>query len=79
MFVKKNDGTMRMCIDYRELNRVTVRNRYPLTRIDDLFNQLVGASVFLKIDQIFENFIKIKIWVGLLSCISIFECQFKKK
>ena len=51
LFVKKKDGTMRMCIDYRELNRVTVRNRYPLPRIDDLFDQLVGASVFSKIDQ----------------------------
>ena len=40
LFVKKNDGSMRLCIDYRELNKVTVRNKYPLRRIDDLFNQL---------------------------------------
>ena len=41
---------MRLCIDYRELNKVTVRNRYPLPRIDDLFDQLQGACVFSKID-----------------------------
>ncbi|GKV24406.1 hypothetical protein SLEP1_g34021 [Rubroshorea leprosula] len=50
LFVKKKDGTMRLCIDYRELNKVTVRNRYLLPRIDDLFDQLVGAQVFSKID-----------------------------
>jgi hypothetical protein len=50
LFVKKKDGSMRMCIDYRQLNRVTVRNQYPLPRIDDLFDQLHGASVFSKID-----------------------------
>ena len=50
MFVKKKDGTMRLCIDYRELNKVTIKNRYPLSRIDDLFDQLHGASVFSKID-----------------------------
>ncbi|WP_458475699.1 reverse transcriptase family protein, partial [Bacillus subtilis] len=48
--MKKKDGTMRMCIDYRDLNRVTVKNRYPLPRIDDLFDQLAGSSVFSKID-----------------------------
>ncbi|KAL4014449.1 hypothetical protein IC575_026651 [Cucumis melo] len=50
LFVKKKDGSMRLCIDYRELNKVTVRNRYPLPRIDDLFDQLQGATVFSKID-----------------------------
>ncbi|KAD6453055.1 hypothetical protein E3N88_07760 [Mikania micrantha] len=50
LFVKKKDGTMRLCIDYRELNKITIRNRYPLPRIDDLFDQLQGAKCFSKID-----------------------------
>ncbi|KAA0054678.1 gag protease polyprotein [Cucumis melo var. makuwa] len=50
LFVKKKNGSMRLCIDYRELNKVTVKNRYPLPRIDDLFDQLQGATVFSKID-----------------------------
>ncbi|KAI3742402.1 hypothetical protein L1987_60083 [Smallanthus sonchifolius] len=50
LFVKKKDGSMRMCIDYRELNKRTVKNKYPLPRIDDLFDQLQGASWFSKID-----------------------------
>ena len=50
LFVKKSDGTMRLCIDYRQLNRVTIKNRYPLPRIDDLFDQLKGATVFSKVD-----------------------------
>ena len=48
--MKKKDGTLRMCVDYRELNKVTVKDRYPLPRIDDLFDQLKGSSVFSKID-----------------------------
>ncbi|KAL6176795.1 hypothetical protein ACLB2K_053428 [Fragaria x ananassa] len=48
-FIKKKDGTMRLCIDYRKLNHVTVKNKYLLPRIDDLFDQLRGASIFLKI------------------------------
>ncbi|KAB2631036.1 S ribonuclease [Pyrus ussuriensis x Pyrus communis] len=50
LFVRKKDGTLRLCIDYRQLNRVTIKNRYPLPRIDDLFDQLRGACVFSKID-----------------------------
>ncbi|KAG8503904.1 hypothetical protein CXB51_001877 [Gossypium anomalum] len=50
LFVKKKDGSMRLCIDYRQLNKVTVKNKYPLPRIDDLFDQLKGATVFSKID-----------------------------
>ena len=50
LFVKKKDGTLRLCVDYRQLNKMTVKNKYPLPRIDDLFDQLKGASVYSKID-----------------------------
>ncbi|GJV63023.1 putative nucleotidyltransferase, ribonuclease H [Tanacetum coccineum] len=50
LFVKKKDGSFRMCIDYQELNKLAIKNRYPLTRIDDLFDQLQGSSVYSKID-----------------------------
>jgi hypothetical protein len=50
LFVENKDGTRRMCIDYRALNEVTIKNKYPLPRIEDLFDQLRGASVFSKID-----------------------------
>ena len=50
IFVPKKDKTLRMCVDYRPLNEVTVKNKYPLPRIDDLFDQLTGAQVFSKID-----------------------------
>ena len=50
IFVKKKDGTLRLCIDYRQLNKMTIKNRYPLPRIDDLFDQLCGEIVFSKND-----------------------------
>ena len=50
LFVKKKDGSLRLCIDYRQLNKVTIKNKYPLPRIDDLFDQLQGARYFSKID-----------------------------
>ena len=50
LFVKKKDGTLRLCVDYRQLNKMTVKNKYLLPKIDDLFDQLKGASVFSKID-----------------------------
>ena len=50
LFVKKMYGSLRLCIDYRELNRITIQNKYPLPRIDDLLDQLKGVKVFCKID-----------------------------
>ena len=50
LFVRKKDGTLRLCIDYKMLNKVTIKNRYPLSRIDDLFDQMKGATIFSKID-----------------------------
>ena len=50
LFLKKKDGTLRMCIDYRQINKVTVKNKYLLPRVEDLFDQLKGASVFSKIN-----------------------------
>jgi hypothetical protein len=50
LFVKKKDGTLRLCIDFRQLNKVTVKNKYPFPRIDDLFDQLKDAKIFSKID-----------------------------
>ena len=48
--MKKKDSTLRLCIDYRELNKVAIKNKYPLPRIDDLFDQLQGTQYFSKID-----------------------------
>ena len=48
--MKKKDGTLRLCIDFRQLNKVTVKNKYPLPRIDDIFDQLKDAKIFSKID-----------------------------
>ena len=50
LVVRKKDGSLRMCIDYRKLNKVTIKNKYHLPRIDDLFDRLKGASCFSKID-----------------------------
>ena len=50
LFTEKKDKTLRLCIDYRQLNRVTIKNRYPLSRIDDLFDQLRRARVYSKLD-----------------------------
>ena len=50
LFMKKKDGTFIMCIDYRQLNKLRIKNRYPLPRIDDLFDQVRGASVFSNTD-----------------------------
>ena len=50
LFVKNKDDTLRLCIHYRQLNKLIVKNKYPLPRIDDLFDRLKGASIFSKID-----------------------------
>lgn len=50
LFVKKKNDTLRLCIDYRQLNKLTIKNKYPLPRINDLFDQVKGATMFSKID-----------------------------
>ena len=54
-FVKKKDGSLRMCIDYRQLNKVIIKNKYPIPMVDELFDQLQGASHFSKIDLRSDN------------------------
>jgi hypothetical protein len=61
LFVKKKDGTQWMCIDYRSLNEVTIKNTYPLPWIKDLFDQMKGASVFSKID-LRSGYHQLRIW-----------------
>ncbi|GKA61332.1 putative reverse transcriptase domain-containing protein [Tanacetum coccineum] len=85
-FVKKKDGSMRLCIDYRELNHITTRNLYPLPRIDNLFNQLQGAKYFSKNDlrsgyhqlrseEDHERHLRIECWkfIDRRSCSAVFE------
>ena len=50
LFVRKKDGSLSMCLDYRQLNKVTIKNKYPPSRINDIFDQLQGATSFSKID-----------------------------
>lgn len=50
VFSTKVDGSLRLCVDYHELNKLTIKNKYPLPRIDDLFDQLSGAMVFSQMD-----------------------------
>ena len=52
MFATKADGSLRLCVDYRELNKVTRKNKYPLPRIDELFDQLEGVRVFFQLDLV---------------------------
>ncbi|GJV39227.1 hypothetical protein Tco_1417667 [Tanacetum coccineum] len=61
LFVKKKDGSFRMCIDYQEFNKLTIKNHYPLPRIDDLLNQLQGSSVYSK-TNLRSGYHQLKVW-----------------
>ncbi|GKE45472.1 putative reverse transcriptase domain-containing protein, partial [Tanacetum coccineum] len=61
LLAKKKDGSFRMCIGYQELNKLTVKNRYPLPRIDDLFDQLQGSGVYSKID-LRSGYHQLQVW-----------------
>jgi len=61
-FAKNKYGTLRLCIDFRQVNKVTIKNKYPLPRIDDLFDQLKGARIFSKID-LRSNYYQVRIRV----------------
>jgi hypothetical protein len=70
IFMKKKDGTLRICIDFRQVNKVTIKNKYPLPRIDDLFDQLKGARIFSKID-LRSNYYQVRIRVEDISKTSL--------
>ena len=61
IFVDKRDGTTCLCVDYRKLNDVTIKNKYPLPRIEDLFDQMNGAQVFSKIDLLGRDIISLRL------------------
>jgi hypothetical protein len=78
LFVDKQDGTFRLCVDYRKLNEVTIKNKYPLPKIEDLFDQLNGSKVFFKID-IRTGYHQLKVSesdipkTGFTTCYGLFE------
>ena len=70
LFIKKKDGTLRLCIDYRQLKKMTIKNRYPLPRINDLFDQIRRVTIFSNIDLrsgYLKSELKMKIFLNLLS------------
>ena len=77
LFVKKKDATHQLCVDYRQLNKMTMKNKYPLPRIDDLFDQLKGPSVFSKINLRHYEFLVMlfgltnapRVFMDLMNCV----------